>query len=204
MSEGDRIQRQAQLDKEERELLEEIVTDLRETVEDEVEYELEHRFFLTERETNQDLSDEELKTRSRLVEAIEHENPGDKNWDWCYDQYVIGVGYTIVNRLSAFRCMEVRGFIDQPVTQIGDSGLTPAAERVLGDRFDVGRDEALIAAYHEECGSLGEQIEILFNPDSRYSVIDPDPDLFRALVGELDEIPDEISRIRGRTQWAAI
>jgi hypothetical protein len=201
MSTGDASLRQAQLDKDERDDLEDVVTDLRELVEAEIEYELEHKYDLTEREGGDSLSSEEQATRERLVEAIEHENPGEKSWAWCYGQYITGVGYTIVNRLAAFRCMEVRGFLDRPVTQIGDSGLTPAAERVLGERFDVDRDEALIAAYHEECESLGDEIEILFNPDSRYSVIDPDPDLFRELVGNLDEISDEVWRADDVLGW---
>lgn len=200
MSEGD-SQQQAQLDKEERELLEEVVIDLREIVEDEVEYELDHQYFLTDRETNQELFEEKSTIRSRLIDAIEHENPGDKDWDWCYNQYITGVGYTIVNRLAAFRCMEVRGFLDQPVTQIGDSGLTPAAEQVLGERFDVGRDEALIAAYYEECERMEEEIEILFNLDSPYSVIKPEPDLFRDIVEKLDEIPDDVWRADDVLGW---
>ena len=201
MSAGNSTERKAQLGKSERDQLEGVVVDLRETVEEEIEYELEHHYGLTEREGSEDLSEEEQDTRERLVDAIDHENPDDKSWDWCYQQYITGVGYTIVNRLAAFRCMEVRGFLDQPVTQIGDSGLTPAAEQLLGERFDLGREEALVAAYHEECEAMAEEIEILFDPDSRYSVIDPDPDLFRNLVGELDEISDDVWRADDVLGW---
>jgi type I restriction-modification system DNA methylase subunit len=201
MSAGNSTGRKAQLGKSERDQLEDVVVDLRETIEEEIEYELEHHYGLTEREGGEDLSEEEQDTRERLVDAIDHENPDDKSWDWCYQQYITGVGYTIVNRLAAFRCMEVRGFLDQPVTQIGDSGLTPAAEQLLGERFDLGREEALVAAYHEECEAMAEEIEILFDPDSRYSVIDPDPDLFRNLVGELDEISDDVWRADDVLGW---
>lgn len=193
--------RKAQLGKSERDQLEDVVVDLRETVEEEIEYELEHHYGLTERKGGEDLSDEEQDTRERLVEAIDHENPDDKSWAWRYQQYITGVGYTIVNRLAAFRCMEVRGFLDLPVTQIGDSGLTPAAEQLLGERFDLGREEALVAAYHEESEVMAEEIEILFDPDSRYSVIDPDPDLFRNLAGELDEISDDVWRADDILGW---
>jgi len=201
MSAGNSTGRKAQLGKSERDQLEDVVVNLRETVEEEIEYELEHHYGLTEREGGEDLSEVEQDTRERLVDAIDHENPDDKSWDWCYQQYITGVGYTIVNRLAAFRCMEVRSFLDQPVTQIGDSGLTPAAEQLLGERFDLGREEALVAAYHEECEAMAEEIEILFDPDSRYSVIDPDPDLFRNLVGELDEISDDVWRADDVLGW---
>lgn len=201
MSFGDSSGRKAQLDKAERDQLEDVVVDLRETVEEEIEYELEHHYGLTEREGGEDLSEEEQATRERLVEAIDHENPDGKSWTWCYEQYITGVGYTIVNRLAAFRCMEVRGFLDLPVTQIGESGLTPAAEQLLGERFDLDREEALVAAYHEECEAMADEIEILFDPDSRYSVIDPDPDLFRNLVGELDEISNDVWRADDVLGW---
>lgn len=192
---------QTQLDKAERDHLETVVTNLRELVEAEIEYELEHQYDLKDREGDRDLSEEKQTTREDLVDAIEHENPGEKSWDWCYQQYIMGVGYTVVNRLAAFRCMEVRGFLDQPVSQIGDSGLTPAAEQVLAERFDVGRNEALIAAYHKECERMGDEIEILFNTESRYSVIDPDPDLFRDLVDELDRVPNDVWRADDVLGW---
>ncbi|MFC6993863.1 BREX-5 system adenine-specific DNA-methyltransferase PglX [Haladaptatus sp. GCM10025707] len=132
------------------------------------------------------------KTRERLVEAIEHENSGEKSWKWCYNQYVSGVGYTIINRLAAFRCMEVRGFLDLPVTQIGESGLTPAAEKVLSESFTVGREESLVVAYHDACEKMQDEIEILFNLRSTHSVIDPKPAHFRKLVEMIDDISDEI------------
>ena len=189
MSRSDSTPRKAQLDKAEREHLEDVVTDLRELVEREIEYELEQQYDLTSKEGGEELSGEEETVREQLVEAIEYENPGEKSWQWAYDQYVTSVGYTLVNRLAALRCMEVRGFLDQPVTQIGDSGLTPAAEQVLGERFDVGPDEALIVAFQEACEQLDDEIEILFDTNSPYTVLDIEPDLFEDVVAKLDEIP---------------
>lgn len=201
MSAGNSTGRKAQLGKTEREQLEKVVVDLREKVEEEIEYELEHHYKLIDREDGKDLSEEELNTRERLVEAIDHENPDDKSWGWCYEQYITGVGYTIVNRLAAFRCMEVRGFLDRPVTQLGDSGLTPAAERILGERFDLDRDDAIIAAYHNECEQMADELELLFDPNSRYSVIDPDADLYRELIHLLDGVADDIWRADDVLGW---
>jgi hypothetical protein len=118
MSAGNSTERTAQLDKAERDQLEDVVIDLREKVEEEIEYELEHHYELTEREGGENLSEEEQDTRERLVEAIDYEGDGDHSWEWRYQQYISGVGYTIVNRLAAGRCMEVRGFLDRPVTQL--------------------------------------------------------------------------------------
>ena len=201
MSGSESYPRKAQLDKAEREHLEDVVTDLRELVEREIEYELEHQYELTSREGGEGLSDEEKAVREELVEAIEQENPGEKSWEWAYDEYVTGVGYTLVNRLAALRCMEVRGFIDQPVTQVGESGLTPAAEQVLGERFDVGPDEALIVAYEEACERFDDEIELLFDMHSPYSVLDIDPGLFEDAIEELDEVPEEVWRADDVLGW---
>lgn len=201
MSAGDSAGRKVQLDKAEREQLEDVVVDLRETVEDEIEYELEHHYGLTDREGGEELSEEEQATREHLVEAIDYEGGEDHTWEWRYQQYISGVGYTIVNRLAAFRCMEVRGFLDRPVTQLGESRLTPAAERVLGEQFHLDRDEAIIAAYHNECEQMADELEILFDLDSRYSVIDPDADLFRELIHLLGEMPNDVWRADDVLGW---
>ncbi|WP_144927816.1 BREX-5 system adenine-specific DNA-methyltransferase PglX [Halorubrum salsamenti] len=201
MSGSDSSPRKAQLDKAEREHLEDVVTDLRELVEREIEYELEHQYDLSAKEGGEELSGEAETVREQLVEAIEYENPGEKSWQWAYDQYVTGVGYTLVNRLAALRCMEVRGFLDQPVTQIGDSGLTPAAEQVLGERFDVGPDDALIVAFEDACERLDDEIELLFDTSSPYTVLDIDPDLFEDAVAELNEIPDAVWRADDVLGW---
>ncbi|WP_435075265.1 BREX-5 system adenine-specific DNA-methyltransferase PglX [Halorubrum sp. HHNYT27] len=201
MASGNSAARQAQLDKAEREHLEDVVTGLRELVEREIEYELEQQYDLTSREGGEELSTEQQSTREALVEAIDHENPGEKSWQWCYEQYVNGVGYTLINRLAALRCMEVRGFIDQPVTQIGESGLTPAAEQVLGERFDVGPDEALIVAFEEACERFDDEIELLFDTNSPYTVLDIDPDLFEEAAEQLDDVPDAVWRADDVLGW---
>ncbi|WP_257301026.1 BREX-5 system adenine-specific DNA-methyltransferase PglX [Haloarchaeobius sp. FL176] len=201
MSGSDSAPRKAQLDKAEREHLEDVVTDIRELVEREIEYELEHQYELTSREGGGGLSDEEQAVREELVAAIEHEDPGEKSWQWCYEQYVNGVGYTFINRLAALRCMEVRGFIQQPVTQIGESGLTPAAEQVLGERFDVGPDEALIAAFEDACERFDDEIELLFDTNSPYTVFDINPDLFEEATEKLDEVPEAVWRADDVLGW---
>ncbi len=193
--------RKAQLDKEEREHLEGVVSELRDLVEREIEYKLEHQYDLSEREGGDDLSEEEAVVRERLASAIDHENPGGKSWTWCYEQYVNGVGYTFINRIAALRCMEVRGFIDRPVTQIGESGLTPAAEEVLGKRFDVGPDEALIVAFEEATERFDDDIELLFDANSPYTVLNLDADLFKTSVEHLDKVSDSVWRADDVLGW---
>jgi len=201
VSRSDSTPRKAQLDKAEREHLEDVVEELRALVEREVGYELEQQYDLSEREGGSGLSDEEQDVRADLMEAIEHENPGEKSWEWCYEQYINGVGYTFINRIAALRCMEVRGFIEQPVTQIGESGLTPAAEQILAERFDVGRNEALVVAFEEECERFDDEIELLFDTNSPYTVLDVDSGTFEDAVRELDKVSEEVWRADDVLGW---
>lgn len=92
-----------------------------------------------------------------LVEAIERELVDDDTWAEGYEQYITGVGYTIVNRLAALRCLEVRGFIDEEVTVFREDGLTPAADRLVTEEFLM-EDEAILQAYENQCETLADEI----------------------------------------------
>ena len=189
-------QRKAQLDTAEREHLEAVVEDLRERAEANVAYQLRQRGLEDEPEDVDVLDDDERE----LVEAIELEGLEEHTWEEAYEQYVTGVGYTIVNRLAGLRCMEVRGFLDEEVTVFMDSGLTPAGDTVMMREF-LEEDEAILTAYREECDRLADEIEILFDRTSAYSLIDPDADTYEDLCGLLDEVPDEVWRADDVLGW---
>jgi type I restriction-modification system DNA methylase subunit len=189
-------QRKAQLDKEEREHLEDVVTEMRERVEDNVEFQLTQKG-LEDKPEDVDALNEDIQ---HLVEAIELEAPDDESWSEAFEQYVTGVGYTIVNRLAALRCMEVRDFIGEEVTVFKENGLTPAAETLVHEEFLL-EDEAILEAYHNACDDLAEEIEILFNRSSAYSLIDPDDDTFEELCEMLDSVEDEVWRADDVLGW---
>jgi hypothetical protein len=189
-------QQKAQLDKAEREHLEDIVEKLRSRVEDNVRFQLTQKGLDDEPE-NRDSLDEDIE---QLVEAIDIEGVDGHTWEEAFEKYIAGVGYTIVNRLAALRCMEVREFIDEEVTVFKETGLTPAAETLVHEEFLL-EDEAIIAAYHNTCDELADEMEILFNRSSTYSLIDPDDDTFEELCGMLDEIPDEVWRADDVLGW---
>jgi len=199
MSGQSSLETKAQLDKSEREHLEDVVAELRKTVEADIEYQLKHSYELNDEAGGEGLVGEEAETRDRLVKAVERED-GDKSWEEKFEQYVMGVGYTVVNRLTALRCMEVRGFIDRPVTQFGDSGTTPAAEKLENEQY-LPPDEAKIKAYDEVCRNLADEIEILFDPKSPYSIVDPDVDVFEDLCRKLDDIPRDVWRADDVLGW---
>ena len=189
----------AQLDKSEREHLEDVVTELRETVEADIEYQLKHTYELDDEDGGEELVGNNAATRSELVRAVKREDD-DKGWEEKFDHYVMGVGYTIVNRLTALRCMEVRGFIERPVTQFGDSGTTPAAEKIETEEF-LSPEEAIIEAYDRECARLTNEVEILFDPDSPYSIIDLDVGIYKEICQTLDEVPDAVWRADDVLGW---
>ena len=189
--------RKAQLDKEEREHLEDVVTEMRDRVEANVRYQLEDEYNLDEKpDDDASLSEEQ----EDLVEAIELEAVDGNDWDDGYEQYITGVGYTIVNRLAALRCMEVRDFIDDEVTAFRDDGLTPAADRLVTEEFML-EEEAVLEAYRNACDDLAEEIDILFDRSTAYSQIDPDDDTYEDLCGMLDEVSDEVWRADDVLGW---
>ncbi len=196
MSGNSLSQRKAQLDKAEREHLEDIVAEMRERVEDNVRFQLTQADLDTRPSVDETLDEE----TEQLVEAIELEAVDDTDWDEAFEEYVDGVGYTIVNRLAALRCMEVRDFIDEEVTVFKENGLTPAAETLVHEEFLL-EDEAILAAYHNTCDELAVEIEILFDRSSAYSLINPDDDTFEELCGMLDEVPDEVWRADDVLGW---
>jgi type I restriction-modification system DNA methylase subunit len=189
--------RKAQLDKEEREHLEDVVTEMRDRVEANIRYQLEDEYNLDEKpDDDASLSEEQ----EDLVEAIELEAVDGNDWDDGYEQYITGVGYTIVNRLAALRCMEVRDFIDDEVTAFRDDGLTPAADRLVTEEFML-EEEAVLEAYRNACDDLAEEIDILFDRSTAYSQIDPDDDTYEDLCGMLDEVSDEVWRADDVLGW---
>jgi hypothetical protein len=196
MSETQSFARSVQLDKEEREKLEDVVEAMRERVEDNVAFQLQQADVEEEPDDRDALGNE----TTELVKAIKIESVDGQTWSDSVDEYITGVGYTIVNRLAALRCMEVRDFIDEEVTVFRDDGLTPAADRLVTEEF-LTEEEAVIRAYQNACDDLAAEIEILFDRSSAYSQIDPDEDTFEDLCEMIDEIPDEVWRADDVLGW---
>jgi len=96
--------------------------------------------------------------------------------------------------------MEVRDFVNEEVTVFKENGLTPAAETLVHEEFLL-EDEAILEAYHNACDELAEEIEILFDRSSAYSLLDPDDDTFEELCGMLDEVSDEVWRADDVLGW---
>jgi type I restriction-modification system DNA methylase subunit len=215
--------RKVQLDDPERQHLEKIVKQLRERAEETVEYWVHSKLNLAEKdaEAPANLSTEEREVRGRVEEAIEREQAGERSWAKARDLYVKGVGYTLVNRLAALRCMEVRGFLDRSPTRFRDDGVTPAADRLITDYF-LPREAGIWTAFLVACQERSEEIEILFDLSDPYSLLygdltgwDGEPevvawsddlqaslvDLLQDLGGLLDEVDDAVWRADDVLGW---
>jgi len=166
------VAQQAQLDDAERRHLEKIVKQLRERAEETVEYWVHSKLNLAEEgaEAPANLSAEERELRGRVEKAIKREQAGERSWDKARDLYVKGVGYTLVNRLAALRCMEVRGFLDRSPTRFRDDGVTPAADQLITDYF-LPREAGIWTAFLVACQERSEEIEILFDLSDPYSLL---------------------------------
>jgi hypothetical protein len=174
----------AQLNKEQREQIEDAVREMRRNVEKNIEHRL---------KTEQDLESEPEEpegSRKKLANAVEREKDEDESWEKALDDYIKGVGYTIVNRLTALRSMEVRGFIDREVTQF-KGAKTPAAEPIIDEEFETEQNATLLA-YNRKCKELSKDIQILFDPESPYHVVRPNYDVYKDLCEILDEIDDSL------------
>ncbi len=167
------VAQQAQLDEAERSHLEDVVKRLRERTEETVEYWVHTKLNLAEEgaEAPATLSAEELKLRERVEEAIEREQVGERSWEKARDLYVKGVGYTLVNRLAALRCMEVRGFLDRSPTRFRDDGVTPAADRLIDSDYFLSREASIWTAFLVACQERSEEIELLFDLSGPYSLL---------------------------------
>ena len=199
----------AQLDTAERQHLQEVVERLRDRVEANLRYRLtQHQVDTpptdldalddTTRDlyhaialelTDSDVSDADTRHVDPSGHSIDPDSIEPDAWADACDQYVTATGYTILNRLAALRCMEVRGFLDREVTRFTHDGLTPAAHHLVTEEFHL-EDEAIITAYHTACDRLADELDILFDRSTPYSLLDPDADTYRDLCAHLDDIPD--------------
>jgi len=217
------VEQQAQLDEAERSHLEEIVKKLRERAEQTVDYWIDTKLNLSEEDADPPagLSDQMMELREQVHAAIEREQAGERSWAKAQDLYAKGVGYTLVNRLAALRCMEVRGFIERSPTRFRADEVTPAADRLIDEHF-MRREDALWTAFLVACYERSEEIEILFDLGDPYSLLygevadwDGEPeerawsdelqsslvDLLQDLGGLLDEVDDAVWRADDVLGW---
>ncbi|QDG52064.1 BREX-5 system adenine-specific DNA-methyltransferase PglX [Persicimonas caeni] len=196
----------SQLDRPERQRLERKVCEMREKAENDIGFRIRDYYGIEDVDTTPEyLSTEEQETRDKLIEAVHREQGKKRDWEKAVDLFIKGCAYTLINRLAAFRCMEVRGFLERAVTRFRDDGKTPAADPVIRKHF-LDDKEGVAEAFRDACRQMTDEIEIVFDPTSAYSVLDVDLDdalfdTYEAVCRLLDEVDDQTWRADDVLGW---
>lgn len=120
------------------------------------------------------LSHENIEARKRLELAIEKEMIGGLGKKEAIFRYISHVAFTILNRIAALRAMEVRKLIKETVIRRSKYGGRSLREREITEAnphlrpYDALK-ETLLQAFQE----VGEEIKVLFDINSEYSIVLP-------------------------------
>ena len=194
------ISAKSQLDRPERRVLEENVCKMRDEAENDIDFRIREYYGCGNPEEAPDyLNAADLEVRGKLIDGIHREQGDRRDWETAVTLYVKGCAYTLINRLAAFRCMEVRGFLDRVVTRFREDGLTPAADPLVEDEF-LGEHEAVAEAFRREGRRMAVAIEIVFDPQSPYCALDGE--LADALFGCLKTVCSLMDAVEDET-WSA-
>jgi len=134
------------------------------------------------------LSDEDVETRKRIELAIEKELVGKLGRKEGVLRYIRHTAFTFLNRTAALRAMEVRGLIKETIVQKSEYGGRSLRERYVAEAnpslppYEILKT-ALIHAFKE----TSEEIKVLFDINSEYSIIFPSEKACRDVIKLLTE-----------------
>jgi hypothetical protein len=134
------------------------------------------------------LKDEEIETRKRIELAIEKELVGRLSKQQAIERYIRHTAFTFLNRIAALRAMEVRSLVKETVIQRSEYGGRSLREREISEinpslsPYEILKT-ALIHAFKE----VSEEIKVLFDTNSEYSIIFPSEKACRDSVRLLTE-----------------
>jgi type I restriction-modification system DNA methylase subunit len=185
------------MDKERRNNLRRVINQCRKILEEDFEKEL--AYFGIKADGNflelselEHLSEENIKTRKRIESAIEKESVGGLDKKQAVQRYIRHTSFTFLNRIAALRAMEVRGLIKEAIIQRNEYGGRSFREREIAEAnpslspYDVLK-ATLIQAFKE----VAEEIKVLFDVKSEYSIIFPSEracrDVIRLLTKNITE-----------------
>ncbi|WP_157744193.1 BREX-1 system adenine-specific DNA-methyltransferase PglX [Halopenitus persicus] len=170
----------------------------RHTLEDELRRQLEKYGIYEDKKLSQDklthLSAEELDTRDRIDAAIERElESTEGDLERSITNYVREATKTYLNRFVALKTIEVRGLIEETITERPEYGnrsyMHHTVAEIAGELTnapDDGFGTALDLAYQE----IGAEIRMIFE-ESEHTAIDLDAQVREEVLDELDAIDDD-------------
>jgi hypothetical protein len=181
------------MDKKRRNNLRRVINQCRKILEEDVEKRLAYYGILTDGtflELNklEHLNDEEIEIRKRIELAIEKELVGGLDKKEAVHRYIRHTAFTFLNRVAALRAMEVRGLIKETIIQRNEYGGRSLREREIAEAnpslspFEILKS-TLIQAFKE----VSQEIKILFDVNSEYSIVFPSEKACRDVIKLLAE-----------------
>ena len=138
------------------------------------------------------LNANDVAIRNKIELAIEKEMVGGLDKKQATQRYIRHTAFTFLNRIAALRAMEVRGLIKETVIQRSEYGGRSFREREIAEAnpslspYEILKN-ALVQAFKE----VSEEIKVLFDVNSEYSIIFPSEkacrDVIRLLTEEITE-----------------
>jgi len=181
------------MDKDRRNNLRRVINQCRKILEEDVERGLAYYGILTdgtflELDKLEHLNAEEIEIRKRIEVAIEKELVGGLDKKEAVHRYIRHTVFTFLNRIAALRAMEVRGLIKETIIQRSEYGGRSLREREIAEAnpsfspYEILKS-TLIQAFKE----VSEEIKILFDVNSEYSIVFPSEKACRNVIKLLTE-----------------
>jgi len=144
------------------------------------------------------LKEEDENLRKAVTFAIEREKGGFGNikeperTKKAVKRYIQGCAYTVINRLSALKAMELRGLLEESVTRRSKyQGLSLREYKLRKENPGISPDELLKKALQQGFNDASKEIALLFDPKGPYAYIFPDPSDLRKIIEVLNEEIEE-------------
>jgi len=123
------------------------------------------------------LSKQELENRNRIAAFIKRQETAGTTRAEATREFIKEASYTWINRLLGLKCMEVRGLLDEEVittrSEYGGRSLRHRNFLEEHSEFANAPDDGLIACFFEVFKEITEEIKVLFDTNSEYSLILP-------------------------------
>jgi hypothetical protein len=135
------------------------------------------------------LNDEEIEIRKRIELAIKKELVGGLDKKEAVHRYIRHTAFTFLNRIAALRAMEVRDLIKkETIIQRSEYGGRSLREREIAeDNPSLSSYEILKSALIQAFKEVSEEIKILFDINSEYSILFPSEKACRDVIKLLTE-----------------
>ena len=181
------------MDKERRNNLRRVINQCRKILEEDVERRLAYYGIMAdgtflESDKLEHLNAEEIEVRKKIELAIQKELVGGLDKKEAVHRYIRHTAFTFLNRIAALRAMEVRGLIKETIIQRSEYGGRSLREREIAEAnpslspYEILKS-ALIQAFKE----VSQEIKILFDVNSEYSIVFPSEKACRDVIKLLTE-----------------